>query len=867
MYDAVLFDMDGVVVDTQHSVQDFWQRLARSEGYSLSAGDLDQHVYGHRADHTLRRLFPQITPDRYGQVYALLRQDQQSLAYTAIPGVLRLLRQLTQAGVRLALVTGAQDWKVAEVLGQLDLTDAFDVQVSAEDVTAGKPDPAGYLQAAQRLGIDIASCLVFEDAISGVTSAVTAGADCVAIAPPQGADRVLAAGALTALGDFEDISFDAGDHVLRVAGTPATAEVTTPATVTTEFLFSAARDASQPDGRGDSAMAALFAAPADRWDAAATALSGQDEVIYRSHLVGSDPALTKEGGGNFSAKGAMPDHRGRTTRVLWMSAWGCDGASTTAADFPVLRLDDLLELRDSGPLSETGMIDYLADCGLRGDQRRPGIETLTHAFIPAPHVDHCHPDAVIALTSFPAGRAAARAEFGDEAIWFDYRQFDVEVARELADQIAAQPRARFVLLANHGLFTWAQTSEQCYRNSLEAVARSVRVLEQARLRPPDLGGPVVPVVPPDTAPDLLAEILPAIRGALSADGRGVVLHLNRSDDAALFASSARGPRSSLAGPGCPDHVVTVGYRPLALDRTPAGPGPVLDAIGRYRDWYDSYFEQHVPAPSRGPGKRADVPRAIVLPGIGVVTSGPDAAKARLCADHFIQTMTVIRAADAAGGYQSLTPAQAAADEYWPLMRLKPQLAAPDGHLSGQVFLVAGVDGARIGPIADRLAAAGAHVALAGSQSAQLAAVAGPIAARHGERRAVPVPFAIGRPRDAVRGAVLAYGGFDALIDLTGSADLVHAARTVFARQGGRGSVLLAPEKWSAERLGRQVAGLADGPAGVAVNGIVGGSPAAVAEAAAFFAGTAWTGTVLQPAADLIDDPTPTRQTTTKASVA
>ena len=218
MYQALLFDMDGVVVDTQHSVREFWQQIARSEGFSLSAGDLARHVYGHRADHTLRKVFPHIQPARYGQVYQWLREDQESLSYTAIPGVLQLLKRLAEASVPLALVTGAENWKVAAVLSQLNLTDVFDVQICAHDVASGKPDPACYLLAAQHLSVDIAQCLVFEDAISGVTAAIAAGADCVAIAGPQPASQVLAAGALTVADDFTEISFDSHEYTLSIAG-------------------------------------------------------------------------------------------------------------------------------------------------------------------------------------------------------------------------------------------------------------------------------------------------------------------------------------------------------------------------------------------------------------------------------------------------------------------------------------------------------------------------------------------------------------------------------------------------------------------------------------------------------------------------
>ncbi|MFI9555573.1 class II aldolase/adducin family protein [Nonomuraea endophytica] len=650
-------------------------------------------------------------------------------------------------------------------------------------------------------------------------------------------------------------------------------------------------------------MDQLFTPPVDRWDAALPGrLTGRDEVLHRSHLVGSDSALTKEGGGNFSAKGVAEDHRGRPVRVLYMSAWGCDGAATTPADFPALRLDDLLVLRDADPPGERGMAGYAADCGLRAGQRAPGIETLTHAFIPAAHVDHCHPDAVIALTSFPGGRAAAEEEFGDEAIWFDYRQFDLGVARELAGRIAASPRCRFVLLANHGLFTWAETSEDCYRNSLEAVRRATAAVGRAIGRAsdlggpavpaPDLGGPAVPALESEAVGDLLAEILPPLRGALSAGTPGVVLHVDRGPAAVRFASSARGPRWTQDGPSCPDHLVTVGYRPLVLDRTPSGAPEVLAGVERHRAWYARYYDSHVPRAARELGRRSDAPRAILLPGLGALTCGADAAKARLCADHLTQTMTVVRAADAAGGYVSLTEAQGAADEYWPLMRLKPQLRAPEGALAGKIFLVAADDAASAGEVGAALAGAGAHVALAARQPTRLADEAQSIVRRYGERRAVAVlatqsdraPTAQGDrapatdwAETAVRAAVLAYGGFDALVDMTRTGGLARAALPVLTRQGMGGTILLAHDGWPPGALEAEVRALetardalrtgrdaldsaadaqetgghaletAADTGEVAVNAAMTAQPAAVAGAAAYLAGGApWTGTILRP---------------------
>lgn len=720
MFEAVLFDMDGVLVDTEASVADFWQDLARSHGFTISADDLDRHVYGRSALHTLCELFPMVPPHRYDEVYELMRVNNETLHYTTVPGVLPLLGALRAAGVPTALVTGAEPYKATAVLNQLGVE--FDAKVTSRDVEHGKPDPSCYLLAAQRLGVPIERCVVFEDAVSGIASAVAAGATCVALAPPERAAETRAA--ITTVRDFRQISLQ---HNILKAGER-------------EFPFVP----------GD-----LFVAPRDRWDAAiADTLAGTDEVIYRSHLVGADPALTREGGGNFSVKGVAPDRDGEPTTVLWMSAWGCDGAVTTTEDFPVLRLDDLLPLLDSGPMDERTMVEHLVASGLDAGQKRPGIETLTHAFIPAKHVDHCHPDAVIALTSFPGGREYAEEEFGDEAIWFDYRQFDVEVARELGRKIRANPRARFVLLANHGIFTWAGTSEQCYRNSLEVVSRATKALRRAISRPADLGGQVV--APREDAEDLLVEVLPVIRAALD----GAILHVDRGEQAVAFSSSARGPELSLVGPGCPDHVVTAGHRPLVLR-----PGePVQDGIDRHRAWYNAAFERYVKVPT---DKRTDAPHVVVIPGVGVVSSGPDAAKARLCADHFGQTMTVIRAADAAGGYVTLTEGQSIADEYWPLIRMKPQLVARDGRLAGQVVLIAGLPDEVAIDAAKRLTACAAHVAIAGTDHDRIAAAVEEIQKHEGERRAVALPG-----NDPEREAVLAYGGFDVVINTGTDAETV-----------------------------------------------------------------------------------------------
>src|SRR6185369_12304998 len=102
-----------------------------------------------------------------------------------------------------------------------------------------------------------------------------------------------------------------------------------------------------------------------------------------------------------SSKQTIPDHTGRDTRVLWVKGSGTDLATITTSGFPGLRLGELLPLREREAMDDAAMVDYLLRSAIRPDQPRPSIETLLHAFISAPHVDHTHPDAVIALTSTP----------------------------------------------------------------------------------------------------------------------------------------------------------------------------------------------------------------------------------------------------------------------------------------------------------------------------------------------------------------------------------------------------------------------------------------------------------------------------------
>jgi len=511
-------------------------------------------------------------------------------------------------------------------------------------------------------------------------------------------------------------------------------------------------------------------APVDRWDdAVAAALGVLDGLAYRSNLLGADRALANQGGGNTSAKETIVDHAGRETRVLWVKGSGTDLASITTMGFPGLRLDELLPLREREAMDDAAMVEYLLRSAIRPDQPRPSIETLLHAFIAAPHVDHTHPDAVIALTSTPRGRELAAEAFGDEAVWLPYQRPGFAMSRRIAQLLHEQPAARAVLLERHGLVTWGETGEESYRSTIEFVTRASQAIERPGNGRFGLGGPGRPELEEGAADALLARSLPALRGALLADADGVILEVDRSPEAVAFASSARAPEVSQIGAPCPDHLINTKHRPLVSE-------PDADAlrtgVADYATWYRDYYERHLDDETRPFPIDPAGPRVVLVPGVGIVTSGPDAGRARFARDLYHRAIAVEDAADALGGFLSLSESEAFAIEYWPLERYKLAQAPPRGELAGRIAVITGGASGIGRATARMLAARGAHVVVADLNADGAVEVAEELVAAHGLRRALGVHVDV-TSEDAVaelmRRTVLEYGGLDVLICSAGLA--------------------------------------------------------------------------------------------------
>ena len=194
-YQAALFDMDGVLIDTRQEVTAYWLALAAQHGVQISDIEFEQHVYGCSAGHTFTTLFPHLSAAQLEDAYVRMAAHSASQTYTPVAGAFELVRGLRQAGVPIALVTGAEPNKVASVTRQIDLAGLFSTVITAQDIYHGKPDPECYLLAARRLGALPERCLVFEDALSGAQAALAAGTTCIGVQPsPRLAAALLAMG-------------------------------------------------------------------------------------------------------------------------------------------------------------------------------------------------------------------------------------------------------------------------------------------------------------------------------------------------------------------------------------------------------------------------------------------------------------------------------------------------------------------------------------------------------------------------------------------------------------------------------------------------------------------------------------------------
>jgi rhamnulose-1-phosphate aldolase/alcohol dehydrogenase len=496
------------------------------------------------------------------------------------------------------------------------------------------------------------------------------------------------------------------------------------------------------------------------------------ELIARSNALGADPTTTNYGGGNTSAKDAAPDPvGGDDVDVMWVKGSGGDLGTLTADGLSTLVLDRVRALKAvyRGPEHEDEMHELLDHCTL-GAGAAPSIDTSMHALLPAKHIDHLHPDSIIALAAAADGEELTKGCFGDAVAWIPWRRPGFELARQMEDLLAERPHLEGVVMGGHGLTTWADTSEACQARSLDLIA-----LAQAFLDAQGLAEPLGPVrdgfapLPREERERRAAALAPVIRGLASTDTR-VVGHWNDSDLVLDFISRTEAPRVVPLGTSCPDHFIRTKVRPLLLDLPTHAPLEAqVDRLrqlhAEYREEYRAYYERY--ADEDTPPMRGADPAIVLVPGVGMFSFAADSPTARIAGEFYVNAINVIRGAEAVSTYDPVSESEKFKVEYWILEERKLQRRPAPKPLTGRIALITGGASGIGRAIAERFRAEGAVVAIADLDLAAATTVAAELGARdHAIALEADVSDDVA-VRAAIDATVRRFGGVDLVVNNAG----------------------------------------------------------------------------------------------------
>ena len=206
MPEALLLDLDGTLAETDSLHRPTWATVLAPHGIEVDEEFYEENISGRLNPDVIEKLLPHLSEEEGRRIAEAKEEDfrRSTGALEPLPGLMDFLEKARGRGLKLVLVTNAPEENVTAILGGLQLTDAFDKTLLAGEVGAGKPDPAPYLAALDRLGLPPGETLAFEDSASGITSAVKAGVPTVGIASTHDPAKLLEAGAFMVSEDFTD---------------------------------------------------------------------------------------------------------------------------------------------------------------------------------------------------------------------------------------------------------------------------------------------------------------------------------------------------------------------------------------------------------------------------------------------------------------------------------------------------------------------------------------------------------------------------------------------------------------------------------------------------------------------------------------
>ncbi|MFB2564867.1 bifunctional rhamnulose-1-phosphate aldolase/short-chain dehydrogenase [Rhizobium sp. IMFF44] len=517
----------------------------------------------------------------------------------------------------------------------------------------------------------------------------------------------------------------------------------------------------------------------NRWDDAyADGLDEPGKLLYRSNLLGADKRITNYGGGNTSAKVMETDPlSGQKVKVLWVKGSGGDVGTIKLDGFATLYQDKLDSLKNiyQGVADEDRMVGFLPHCTFNLNARAASIDTPLHGFVPFTHVDHMHPDAIIAIAASKNSRELTREIFGDDIGWLPWRRPGFQLGLDLEAFVKAHPNAKGVVLESHGLFTWADDAKACYELTLQIINKAIEWFAAKTEGKTIFGGAVTQSLPQAQRRAIAARLMPEIRGRIGKAERKLG-DFDDQDAVLEFVNSKSLRPLGALGTSCPDHFLRTKIRPLIVDFDPAKPDvdaviAGLDkALEDYRADYARYYNdcKH----DNSPPMRDPNPVIFLVPGVGMLSFARDKATARIAGEFYVNAINVMRGASTVSEYQGLPEQEAFDIEYWLLEEAKLQRMPKPKSLAGKVAFVTGGAGGIGRATAARLVGEGACVVLADIDQAALESTQADFAKRYGADAVRSVKLDVTK-EDAVISsfaeACVEFGGVDILVSNAGIA--------------------------------------------------------------------------------------------------
>ncbi|NMM48346.1 bifunctional aldolase/short-chain dehydrogenase [Marinigracilibium pacificum] len=443
-------------------------------------------------------------------------------------------------------------------------------------------------------------------------------------------------------------------------------------------------------------------------------------LLYRSNILGADLRITNYGGGNTSCKTIEKDPlTGEEVEVMWVKGSGGDIGTLTRSGLAGLYVDKLRSLKNvyRGLEYEDEMVELFNHCIYDLSSKAPSIDTPLHALLPYKHIDHLHPDAAIAIAAAKDGEKIMKEIYGEDFAWIPWQRPGFDLSLKLEEAINKNPNLKGLYLGGHGLFTWGETSYECYLNSLEAIEKASEYIKSKEGKErPVFGGEKILSIEESKRKDQASKIAPLLRG-LASGYRRMIGHFTDDERVLEFVNSNDLEKLAPLGTSCPDHFLRTKIRPLVLTLDKDTDLSNLEIIKpqieeqfrSYREMYKDYYTNH--KRDNSPAMRDPNPVVILWPGVGMFTFAKNKQTARVASEFYINAINVMRGAEAISEYQALPTQEAFDIEYWLLEEAKLQRMPKEKPLSAKVALVSGSAGGIGKAIADKLAAEGANVVI------------------------------------------------------------------------------------------------------------------------------------------------------------